>query len=97
MNARQAARAAAQRIAEDERIMALNKADIIDYNTCILAMIDGKTPCIYCEDYKECQLEAKDGKGCDQWMLRSQPITLDTVKGGDTDASTRIYGANTEG
>lgn len=97
MNGRQAARAAARRIEENERVMALNKRDIIDYNTCILSMIEGETPCIYCEDYNECQLEAKDGKGCKQWMLRSQQITSETVKDGDVDASTGIYGASSEG
>lgn len=71
MNSRQAAKAAGQRVMELERILALNKMDIIEYNLCILRMIDGESPCVLCEDYEECQLEAKDGKGCGEWMLRS--------------------------
>ena len=71
MNARQSAKLAGQRVAELERILALNKADIIDYNLCILSQIDGGDPCVFCEDYDECQLEAK-GQGCGDWMMRSQ-------------------------
>lgn len=45
-------------------------ADIKRYNKCIDGMIEGKSPCPWCEDYKECQLQAKtDGKGCELWML----------------------------
>ena len=88
MNARQALKAAALHIKENERIMALNKSDIVEYNKCILAMIAGGNPCEYCEDNEECQLEAK-GKGCDQWMLKGQPIKL--AKDGDADESTGIY------
>ena len=91
MNARQAAKAAAEIIKEQERVMALNKKDIIDYNNCILSMIEGGDPCEYCEDKEECQLEAK-GKGCDQWMLKSQKITSLDVKEGEDD-SKGIYGA----
>ena len=71
MNGRQAAKMASLRVAELERILALNKADIIDYNLCILSQIDGGDPCVFCEDYEECQLEAK-GHGCSDWMMRSQ-------------------------
>lgn len=72
MNARQAAKAAAKRIEELERVAALNKADIIDYNKCIEHMIQNGSPCDYCEDLQECQLEAKGKTGCTEWMLRSQ-------------------------
>ena len=73
MNARQAAKAAAERIKEMERVAAINKADIIDYNKCIMDMIAGKSPCDWCEDMIECQLQAKaEGKGCEDWMLRMQ-------------------------
>ena len=72
MNARQAAKAASMRISELERIVALNKADIVDYNKCIMDMIAGESPCLYCEDWEECNRETKAGKGCDLWMLRWQ-------------------------
>lgn len=78
MNGRQAAKAAAKRIEEQEHTLALNKADIRDYNQVILDLIGGKSPCDYCEDLNECQLQAKtDGTGCSEWMLRSQtPETM---------------------
>ena len=78
MNSRQAAKAAAKRIEEQEHTLALNKADIRDYNAVILDLISGKSPCDWCEDQEECQLQAKeDGKGCSEWMLRSQtPETM---------------------
>ena len=63
---------ASLRVAELERILALNRADIIEYNLCILGLIDGKNPCMFCEDYEECQLEAKEQMGCGEWMMRSQ-------------------------
>jgi len=72
MNGRQAARAAAKRIEELEHVNRLCSADIKDYNACITDMIKGGDPCQWCEDLNECQLEAK-GKGCEEWMLRSQP------------------------
>ena len=75
MNARQAAKAAAKRIEELERVAALNKADIVDYNKCVEHMIQGGSPCDYCEDLQECQLEAKGKTGCTEWMLRSQEAT----------------------
>jgi hypothetical protein len=79
MNKRQALKAAAERIKEQDRILALNKADIMDYNACITDMIAGKGPCQWCEDYNECQLASK-GPGCTMWMLRSQKV-------GDPDGS----------
>lgn len=81
MNGRQAAKLAAARIAEMERVANLNKHDIIEYNRCILDMIAGESPCLYCEDWQECQLEAKGGKGCAEWMLKTYPW-----KAGDQDA-----------
>jgi hypothetical protein len=27
-----------------------------------------------CEDWEECNLNAKGGKGCDMWLLRSQKV-----------------------
>lgn len=78
MNGRQAAKAAAKRIEEQEHTLALNKADIRDYNQVILDLIGGGSPCQWCEDLNECQLQAKtDGTGCSEWMLRSQtPETM---------------------
>ena len=84
MNSRQAAKAAAKRIEECERVMALNKADIQDYNRIILDMICGESPCPYCEDWNECQLDAKAGKGCSEWMLRMQRPEP-APEGGDPD------------
>ena len=69
MNARQAARAAAERIKELESTGARAAADIKDYNSCILSMISGGSPCDWCEDQEECQLQEK-GKGCQEWWLR---------------------------
>lgn len=75
MNGRQAARLAAKRIEELEYLAARNKQDIVDYNKTISHMISGGSPCDWCEDQTECQLQAKaDGKGCSDWMLHSGPI-----------------------
>lgn len=86
MNQRQANKLAAQRVPELERILGLYKLDTVDYNLCILHQIDGGSPCIFCEDYDECQLEAKDGKGCVEWMLRSNEKRQKAAKAGDPDA-----------
>jgi hypothetical protein len=72
MNQRQANKLAAQRIPQMEWVLYKNKVDITNYNLCILHQIDGGSPCIFCEDYEECQLEAKNGRGCREWMLKSQ-------------------------
>ena len=79
MNGRQAAKLASLQVIELERIRALNTEDIIDYNLCILSMIDGRSPCPFCEDYDECQLEAKDHKGCGEWMVRSHEKRIATA------------------
>lgn len=70
MNGRQAARAAAGRIAELEYVNTMQARDIKDYNAVIQHMIEGNSPCDYCEECNECQLEAKGGKGCTEWWLR---------------------------
>ena len=72
MNARQAAKAASLRIQSMEHTLTLNKADIIDYNAVIQALIAGKSPCDWCEDLQECQLDAKGKNGCSEWLLRFQ-------------------------
>ena len=76
MNKKQALKAAAEnlriatvRIDELERVLKGAQADIKLYNEVIDAMIGGKAPCEWCEDFQECQLEAK-GKGCELWWLR---------------------------
>ena len=70
MNAKQANRAMAKHIQEMEHTIAQYKADVQDYYTVIEDQIDGKSPCPWCEDYVECQLDAKDGFGCLEWLLR---------------------------
>lgn len=91
MNARQAAKAAAKRIEDLENYNARCKADIVAYNQCITGMIDGESPCKWCEEYEECQHEAKDGKGCGDWWLKY----CDMVTEGEDD-SKGIYGASQE-
>lgn len=84
MNSRQAAKAAARKIEEMTVTMAFNRADIRDYNKCILHMIKHGSPCDYCEDLVECQEAGKDVQiGCDDWMLRHQDIS--TLRGDGED------------
>lgn len=73
MNAKQAARAASKnkRIAELEDFNRRCSADIRAYVGCIISMIGGASPCAWCEEENECQLEAKGGKGCKQWWLKN--------------------------
>lgn len=92
MNARQAAKAAALRIAEiEERIAELeyvNKrqaADIKELHLVIWNMICGESPCPRCEDWEECQLDAKAGNGCSNWWLHFP-------KDGDSDAEGQTEG-----
>lgn len=74
MNAKQSLRLAAKRIEELEYFNRRSAADIKEYNNCIDRMIAGGSPCDYCEDQNECQLQAKaDGKGCTEWMLHDLP------------------------
>ena len=80
MNARQAARAAAKRIEELEHFVRLNTQDIKDYNKVIQDMIAGESPCPYCEDWEECNLDAKAGKGCSSWWLRYREEAQDDSK-----------------
>lgn len=70
MNAKQALRALSKKHEELAYHVARSAADIKLYNTVILGMIKGESPCQWCEDLEECQLKAKaEGKGCDQWLL----------------------------
>jgi hypothetical protein len=69
MNAKQSLREASKRIIELEHYNKLAAADIKLYNAVIIGMIEGESPCKWCEDHKDCQLKAKDGKGCREWWL----------------------------
>lgn len=92
MNARQAAKAAAQRIEELENYNRRCSADIKAYNQCIDAMIVGESPCQWCMEHDECQLEAKDGKGCSEWWLKDIPFEDEPVMGGDADVGNEDKG-----
>lgn len=80
MNARQAAKKAAERIVELEDYNARCSADIKAYNQCIDGMIAGNSPCPWCMEYPECEREEKDSKGCNEWWLKDIDFT-----GGDVD------------
>ena len=91
MNARQAAKAASERIKELEKMIAQYKADVQDYYKVIEDQIDGKSPCPWCEDYAECQLDAKDGFGCHEWLLRFRKPGAQP-EGGEDDAEGKAEG-----
>lgn len=76
MNARQSLKLASQHIMELERLNKLYAADVRNYYDCIEGTVDGKSICDWCQDLDECQLQAKGGKGCKEWMLRSQPVEV---------------------
>ena len=70
MNAKQALKTATKKIEELEDYNRRASADIKAYNKVIDSMIAGGSPCDWCEDRNECQLQAKaDGKGCSEWWL----------------------------
>ena len=88
MNQRQSLKAASKHIQELEDFNARASADIKAYNTIILCMIEGASPCGWCEERAECQLEAKDGKGCSEWWLGyGTQITEGDVKEADKDGA----------
>ena len=71
MNGRQAAREAAKKLAEAEYMNKCAAIDIQGYVACVLHMIKGGSPCDWCEERNECQLQAKEeGKGCELWWLK---------------------------
>ena len=84
MNSRKALKAAAKHIENMEYSIARYVIDVKAYNECILAMIKGESPCPYCEDHEECQLAAKDGKGCENWYLKDIPPVAE--EGSEDDA-----------
>ena len=93
MNSRQAAKAAAARIQELEFRVAMNILDIRDYNEVIEALILQKSPCPWCEDYEECQLEAKKLYGCPEWLLHSNTKRVGEVDI-DQDGTIQFGGEN---
>ena len=100
MNAKQAARAAAKHIEDLEITLSRAMSDIKRYNQCIDSMIEGGSPCDWCEDRRECHLEAQ-GKGCGLWMLSYE----EDENNGDHDVaagvagglSGRVYGVGSSG
>lgn len=71
MNAKQALKLCSKQLEETEAVLQRAQQDIKDYNACIESMIKGGSPCEWCEEKEECQLQAKaDGKGCEQWWLK---------------------------
>ena len=71
MNAKQSAKAAAKRISELEHQIMLNIRDIRLYVQTIHSMINHGSPCEYCEDRDECEINGKNiDTGCDDWMLK---------------------------
>ena len=96
MNSRQAAKAAAARIEELERIIELNKRDIQLYNKCILAMINHQSPCDYCHDHDECQESGRDLTiGCEDWLLAfgKEPAVAQWQKDVMDGKETGLFGA----
>lgn len=101
MNWRQSAKASEKIIhAQEETIQDLlyykqmATHDIKEYNSCILSMISGGSPCEWCNDQDECQRQEKEAsKGCEDWLLvfrdnipepeqETVPIQIDSF-GGD--------------
>ena len=72
MNAKQAAKAAAARIEELEHFNRSARATIVSLYKALDAIFSGGNVCELCEDYEECQLEAKkQGKGCTEWSHKT--------------------------
>ena len=72
MNAKQALKAASKRIEELEHFNRMSRATVISLYKALDAIFSGGNVCELCEDYEECQLEAKEqGKGCPDWSPKS--------------------------
>lgn len=98
MNAKQAAAAAAKEIERLEAMIRKYTADVRGYNKCITGMINGESPCGWCEDREECQLSDKDGKGCENWWLAfDHPDVTTEPEEGDADDSKGIFSESIKG
>jgi hypothetical protein len=72
MNAKQALKAASKRIEELEHFNRMSRATVVSLYKALDAVFSGGNLCELCEDYEECQLEAKkQGKGCPEWSHKS--------------------------
>lgn len=95
MNMKQSLRAAEKHIEDLTHSNARYRNDVIAYNECITAMIEGKSPCGWCEDHEECQLQAKDGTGCGEWMLAMKfGEVRNDGRGNPEDETNRVYAAS---
>ena len=71
MNSRQAAKAAAKRIKELEWFNRKSAATVKGLYQALDAVFSGEGICQRCEDYDECEKEAKEeGKWCEDWTLK---------------------------
>jgi hypothetical protein len=106
MNAKQSLKLAAKNIEILENYQFKATKDITAYNKCILSMIAGGSPCVWCNDLLECDKPEKTAsRGCEDWMLAFIDIQDDDqdeipVKiegsGGDADESKGILSASSE-
>lgn len=96
MNARQAARAAAQRIEELEYANMLYACDVKAYNAVIEGTAEGKSICDWCEWNKDeehaCDPERKGGRGCTDWALmwnhqEGEENNAEEADGADSDSA----------
>lgn len=82
MNQRQSLKAASERIEALEQQIAdllqenmIHRADTAQFYDCIEGTVDGESICKWCNDHEECQLQAKDGRGCKEWQhIIQQPL-----------------------
>ena len=86
MNCRQVMKAQAKHIENMEYSISRYIIDVKAYNQCIVGMIKGESPCQYCEDHEECQLAAKDGKGCGDWYLKDMPPVKEEEEDSEDDS-----------
>lgn len=92
MNARQAAKAAAEHIEQLEDFNRRASQEIKGLNACIDSVIAGeKTYCDWCEERDECD-RAEKGTGCKEWWLT---MDLELPDGeGDADEGAGILSAS---